>query len=47
MRKNHYAIPMNIWERDKSDITPTICKQAKQARVDLGWRTDLDDMNNK
>ena len=47
VRKNHYAIPMNIWERDKSDITPTICKQAKQARVDLGWRTDLDDMNNK
>ena len=42
VRKNHYAIPMNIWERDKSDITPTICKQAKQARVDLGWRSDLD-----
>ena len=42
-RKNHYVIPMNIWERDKSDITPTICKQAKQARVGLGWRTDLDE----
>ena len=42
VRKNHYAIPMNIWERDKSDITPTICKQAKQARVGLGWRSDLD-----
>ena len=43
VRKNHYAIPMNIWERDKSDITPAICKQAKQARVGLGWRTDLDE----
>ena len=43
IRKNHYAIPMNIWEREKSDITPTICKQAKQARVGLGWRTDLDE----
>ena len=43
VRKNHYAIPMNIWERDKSDITPTICKQAKQARVGLGWRSDLDE----
>ena len=42
VRKNHYAIPMNIWEREKSDITPTICKQAKQARVGLGWRSDLD-----
>ena len=42
VRKNHYAIPMNIWERDKSDITPTICKQAKQARVGLGWQSDLD-----
>ena len=47
IRKNHYAIPMNIWEREKSDITPTICKQAKQTRVGLGWRSDLDEGETK
>ena len=47
IRKNHYVIPMNIWERERYDIQPMICKQAKQARVGLGWRSDLDEGETK
>ena len=42
VRKTHYTIPMDVWEKERFDIIPEIEKEAKQARVDLGWRSDLD-----
>ena len=42
VRKTHYTIPMDVWEKERFDIIPEIEKEAKQARVGLGWRSDLD-----
>ena len=42
VRKTHYTIPMDVWEKERFDIIPEIEKEAKQTRVDLGWRSDLD-----
>ena len=43
VRKTHYTIPMDVWEKERFDIIPEIEKEAKQARVGLGWRSDLDE----
>ena len=42
VRKTHYTIPMDVWEKERFDIIPEIEKEAKQTRVGLGWRSDLD-----
>ena len=41
VRKTHYTIPMDVWEKERFDIIPEIEKEAKQTRVGLGWRSDL------
>ena len=41
-RKNHYMIPLDIWESNKHRIEPMLRSRAKQTRVGLGWRSDLD-----
>ena len=41
-RKNHYMIPLDVWESNNYRIEPLFCSRAKQTRVGLGWRSDLD-----
>ena len=33
VRKTHYTIPMDVWEKERFDIIPEIEKEAKQTRV--------------
>ena len=42
-RKNHYMIPLDVLESNKHCIEPLLCSRAKQTRVGLGWRSDLDE----
>ena len=42
-RKNHYMIPLDAWESNNYRIEPLFCSRAKQTRVGLGWRSDLDE----
>ena len=42
-RKNHYMIPLDAWESNNYRIEPMFCSRAKQTRVGLGWRSDLDE----
>ena len=46
-RKNHYMIPLDTWESNKQSIEPLLCSKAKQTRVGLGWRSDLDEGETK
>ena len=47
VRKTHYTIPMDVWEKERFDIIQEIEKEAKQTRVGLGWRSDLDEGKTK
>ena len=46
-RKNHYMIPLDTWKSNKQSIEPLLCSRAKQTRVGLGWRPDLDEGETK
>ena len=46
-RKNHYMIPLDTWKSNKHRIEPLLCSRAKQTRVGLGWRPDLDEGETK
>ena len=45
--KNHYMIPLDVWESNKHRVEPLLCSRAKQTRVGLGWRSDLDEGETK
>ena len=42
-----FLVPENIWNLKQKKILCSIRLQAKQARIDLGWRTDLNDLNKE
>ena len=46
-RKNYYTFPLLIWNTMKDQIMNSIQDQLNQLRINLCWRPDLDDMNNK
>ena len=41
-----FSVPEPVWNLKQKEILCSIRLQAKQARIDLGWRTDLDDLNS-
>ena len=41
-----FSVPKPVWNLKQKEILCSIRLQAKQARIDLGWRTDLDDLNS-
>ena len=42
-----FLVPEHIWNLKQKEILCSIRLQAKQARIDLGWRTDLNDLNKE
>ena len=46
-RKNYYTFPLLIWNTMKDQIMNSIQDQLNHLRINLCWRPDLDDMNNK
>ena len=45
--RHYFTIPLKKWKRCENVIQASIRLQMKQVRIDLGWRTDLDDLNNE
>ena len=41
-----FSVPEPVWNLKQKEILCSIRLQAKQARIDLGWRTDLNDLNS-
>ena len=46
-RINYFTIPLEKWNKYKNEIMASIRLQLKQVRIDLGWRTDLNNLNNE
>ena len=44
-RRHHFSLPLKTWKSREEQILASIRIQLKQVRIDLGWRTDLDDLN--
>ena len=45
--KHHYMIPLDVWEVNKQCIMVLFRMHMKEVRIDLGWRTDLNDLNKE
>ena len=45
--KHHYRIPLDVWEVNKQCIMVLFRMHMKEVRIDLGWRTDLNDLNKE
>ena len=46
-RKNFYTFPLSVWNTNKDQIMNSIQCQLNQLRIDLGWQTDLNDLNKE
>ena len=43
----HFSLPLKNWVDKDKRIMASIRLQLKQVRIDLGWRTDLNNLNNE
>ena len=43
----HFSLPLKNWVDKDKQILASIRLQLKQVRIDLGWRTDLNNLNNE
>ena len=43
----HFSLPLKNWVDKDKRILASIRLQLKQVRIDLGWRTDLNNLNNE
>ena len=46
-RKNYYTFPLLIWNTKKDQIMDSIQDQLNHLRINLGWRSDLDEGKTK